>query len=752
MGEFTLDPIGGYIWVTILIGLLVVPAVLVRPPASASHRRQGVLLALRAVAILLILIAMLRPALTYTETNKQSATLILLADRSRSMMVTDAFGGKSRWQDVQSQFEAAAPVLRELAQFFEIKWYAFDSEAQPLEREADSMLQELEPLGDQTAIGAVLEDVVRREANKRVAGIILLSDGAQRAIAPRDSPPQAAARRLADFGYPLYTLSFGQARGLGQARDVALRDLIANPSVFVKNQLDVQGTLGIQGYANRPVTVQLLFETSAGSMAVVDSVELTAAQEGERIPVELSHVPEEPGEYKMTLQTIAQEGELVTTNNHLSTFVTVLDRGIRVFYMEGAIRPEQRYIRLALDASPDIELDVRPIDSHRRDSWSWNLSDSLQPGRYDVYLIGDLDSEALRDDNWDVLAEAVEKGAGLMMIGGLHSFGPGGYQETALRAVLPIKMHRLERQRFGEATQTDLHWTGPVRMRPVDRGLAHSILHLAPDRQNTDVWDQLPPLDGANRFLDAKRTAHILAESDQGKPLLVAGTWRDGRVLAFAGDSTWKWSLAGYAQDHKRFWRQVVLWLAKMDETTQGPVWVQMERRRYLPGSRVQFTAGARNDQGDPIAGATYRAQITLPDGEHRNVPLTRPADTVTGTLAEVRVAGDYTVEVTAFDRGETLGTAQARFLVSPQDLELDNPAADPGLLQSLAQITKEFGGQARSSEEFVDLLEEIRANPREWEVQRQIRQTYWDTWPFFLFFVAVMGTEWYLRKKWGMV
>ena len=54
------------------------------------------------------------------------------------------------------------------------------------------------------------------------------------------------------------------------------------------------------------------------------------------------------------------------------------------------------------------------------------------------------------------LAEAVNHGAGLIMLGGFHSFGPGGYGETPLADVLPVVMDRLERQSFDE----------PIRERP----------------------------------------------------------------------------------------------------------------------------------------------------------------------------------------------------------------------------------------------------------------------------------------------
>ena len=67
-------------------------------------------------------------------------------------------------------------------------------------------------------VQAILKATGREGKRKRLAGVILLSDGAQRAYAPRDVPPQTPARRLADLGYPLYTFTFGQSRGLGQAR------------------------------------------------------------------------------------------------------------------------------------------------------------------------------------------------------------------------------------------------------------------------------------------------------------------------------------------------------------------------------------------------------------------------------------------------------------------------------------------------------------------------------------------------------
>ena len=110
---------------------------------------------------------------------------------------------------------------------------------------------------------------------------------------------------------------------MGQARDLAIEDLIVPQQIFVKNRLDVQGTLRVEGFVNQELLVQTLFETSPGNMEPVSASHVQARQNGQRIPIQGYYVPDHPGEYKVSLKTPALPGEMVTTNNEMSTFVTV---------------------------------------------------------------------------------------------------------------------------------------------------------------------------------------------------------------------------------------------------------------------------------------------------------------------------------------------------------------------------------------------------------------------------------------------
>ncbi len=262
--SFSVSPVGGH-WLVALCALGLLALLVLGPLGSnTTPRRRAALVGLRLVVFLLVILAMLRPTLIYTDVKQQQATLVVLVDRSRSMLVADAFANKTRWQALEAALKDATPALADLAKDLEVKLYTFDADAHEIDFDGQTLDLGPTPDGQQSAIGWVMEDVLRRQTGKRLAGVILLSDGAVRAYSPRDVPPQVAAARLRDLGYKLYTVAFGQSRGVGQAKDLSLKDLVANQTVFVKNQLVAGGRLRIDGFVDQQVPVQLLFETASG--------------------------------------------------------------------------------------------------------------------------------------------------------------------------------------------------------------------------------------------------------------------------------------------------------------------------------------------------------------------------------------------------------------------------------------------------------------------------------------------------------
>ncbi len=67
--------------------------------AAEGHVRAMALVALslRLLALLLCLLAALRPSVVVKEKKRQGASIVFLLDDSTSMLLSDEVGGKTRW-------------------------------------------------------------------------------------------------------------------------------------------------------------------------------------------------------------------------------------------------------------------------------------------------------------------------------------------------------------------------------------------------------------------------------------------------------------------------------------------------------------------------------------------------------------------------------------------------------------------------------------------------------------------------------
>ena len=115
--------------------------------------------------------------------------------------------------------------------------------------------------------------MLNQENGKRLLGIVLLTDGRQQALAPRDASAQDVAAKLRHQGYPVFPVVFGQSRGLGGVQDVAVVDFPPPAAVFVKTEMAIHGEIKISGYVNQQIPVRVLMETPEGKMEVIAQTE-----------------------------------------------------------------------------------------------------------------------------------------------------------------------------------------------------------------------------------------------------------------------------------------------------------------------------------------------------------------------------------------------------------------------------------------------------------------------------------------------
>lgn len=727
-------------------------------------RRRVVLAALRLAMISTLLLVLLRPSHITTESERQSATLLLLIDKSRSMQIKDTPSGESRWKQMQNLLTTVREPLARLQQEkdFEVNVYAFDKKADPID--LGGVLSSITlPDGSESGYGASMRDVLQREDGKRLLGMILLGDGAEQTVGMSEIDPASVARMLERLGCPLYAVPFGDRKEGDEVRDVEITSMPDDFVVFAKNRVPIRGTLRISGYLNKELPLELVLLDANGKEERVASQTVTQGEADANIPFEFDYTPDKPGTYKIAVQVPPQAGEITTDNNALPAVLTVLDGGIRILYVEGEIRREQRFLRRALASSPDMDVTLLPLNPRDRDRWPRkDLAAYFEPGAFDVTILGDVDSRvflpesANKQTSGDLqsLRQSVLDGTGLLMLGGWHSFRAGGYHTTPLATISPVQMDpqidRFVRQQFDEPIDQSLHLPGPLVMQPsIPWGEKSEIMQITSDGNNREAWLRLPPLSGANRFRGVKIGARVLADDGKGNPLLVTAE-PGGRVVAFAGDSTWRWVMKGFRDSYQRFWRQVILWLARKEEQKINDIWVRLDRRRFTPGERITFDAGQRKDSGD-AKNIQLEASILGPDGRREIIPLVRNGENYSGFIRDCETLGNYTLTINAKGEASTRSDS-AQFFVYTKDRELAGTTSDASMLQSLAYQTKDVGGKMVTPEALNGLVEQLLITPVELEEKIKVSASFWDKWYVLVIFVALIGSEWYLRKLWRLV
>src|SRR5918992_531412 len=316
------------IWLILGVGLLIgVPAVLsyARAQGKGGRRDRIVLGGLRAAVLLLLLVCLLRPRLLVSAAVPQRNYVGILIDDSRSMRVAD--GEVERGEAARRLFAPDAPLVRELAARFQLRFFRFSSATERIERVAD-----LSFTGSETKLAAALEDARQDLSSVPLSGLVIVTDGADNAR----SPIADELATLRSRAVPVFAVGVGNERF---TRDVEVRRVEASRSVLVGTALVLDVLVAQRGFGGDKVP---LVVEDAGR--IVSSQEITLPADGEAASVRVHVTAAESGPRTYTVRVPPRPGEMVTQNNAQQTLVNVRDRTEKILYVEGDLRDEMRML------------------------------------------------------------------------------------------------------------------------------------------------------------------------------------------------------------------------------------------------------------------------------------------------------------------------------------------------------------------------------------------------------------------------
>ena len=767
-GEFRFAPTSGS-YVALAIAGIAAAAVVISyvragraPRANATSQgffsRPAVLLGLRLALIALIAACLFRPVLVVKAAVDQQNFLALLIDDSRSMQIADASTSSAqvlstgpapvastltRGEFARQQFTAPAQgLLQPLSDRFVVRTFRFSSAAARMAGPG-----ELTFTGGQTRLGAALEGVRQELAGLPLAGVVLVSDGA-------DTTDDALGNALLSMkasSLPVFTVGVGEDR---LSRDIQL-DRVNTPRRALKGtSLLIDAVVRQTGYAGETVTLDV---EDAGRL--VGSQSMTLGADGEPAPVRVRVMATDAGPRVLTFKITPRDGEVIAQNNVRQAMVEVIDRRERILHYEGEPRFEMKFLRQAV--KDDGNLEVVTLQRTAENKFlrvgiddPEHLLGGFPKTREELFgyrglVLSNVEASAFSGDQLRMIAEFVEKrGGGLLMLGGPRAFSEGGYAGTPVADALPVVLDRVVRTADGDNPPARLH------VRPTRAGGSHAVTQIAAtEAASAARWPELPPLTSVNALRSIKPGATVLlgGSDDRRREQVVLASQRYGRgkSLAQAVQDTWLWQMHASIpledQTHENYWRQLLRWL--VDEVPDA-VNVHPLAERVEPGETVTLVADVVDPAFLELNDASVTAFVSGPSGGVEEIPVqwSGERDGEYRATFTAKAEGIYSARVEATRAGRPVGAAVAQVRAVPGDGEYFDATMQAARLQRIADET---GGRFYTAANVAGLPEDLQYTGR--GVTTIEERELWHMPIVLLALLVLMGGEWALRRRAGL-
>jgi len=694
------------------------------PSVSLSLRR--LLILIRSLAVVVLLVAALGPVLVFEREVVEPAVVRVLVEDSRSMAMGDGADGRSRWRT-----------------------------ATALAAEVDSVVAGLD--------GGVVTELIRGN------GI-----AAARPLNVPASPPEAdgtsLTRLLRDGGAAgpariTVLLTDGhQTTGNGTAVAsngavalVGVGDPVGPPDVHVQmprtpdeaqvgDEIAVEIEVALGGWGDRPVPELTVVLEHEG--VEVGRRMLKPAAGDALARCEIVDVPDSAGLRVLTARVLPVAGEALTANNDASAAVVVREGRQRILLL--ASRPGWMVRFLAVAAAGEERVDVSVVAPTASgpafaEGGVWTAPATADAwARWDGVIVADAGAGAWLGEGF---AAAASEGLGVLFIA---ATGDRPWSED-LKALWPV--------------------SAPGRSE-----LGARRLRVAPDAAGHPVLTGLNDLDASLRLgppvpmvsvVEAGGGARVVLEArgaEGGDPRPVLVTRRDG-----SGRTAW---LGGADLWEQVFWRpptglraagpglepllaNLLVWLAQ--GTDEIGATLLGRRHVYHEGEPFEVRARSLELGGRPGAPPT-RLEVRRLDGggDFEDVRLSmRPVpgdERISAVVVGPLPPGRYELAPLGDEAIEAVGPSR-EIAVTATSLEDRQGRQDRTALRALAtslDATLLDGNSNAGRRSLLRLISDLDLQAD----RRTVRSTLmpWSTWPFVVLVVLLLGLEWFLRRRHGLL
>jgi hypothetical protein len=638
-----------------------------------------------------------------------------------------------------------------------------DADPATLERTLKQPPKLIQP--QETNLRQALSAAAARSGQGALEGIVLLTDG--RSSSNQREPASSGSE--SETATPVYPVLIGSEK---KPKDLAVAVLEAPPSAFLHDKPVVRATLRTAGFTDSDVTVELTRLDQPGA----EPQRKTIRPRGPTTDVQFTIDAEEIGRRRYRLAAVVQPDETRDDNNERQFTMQIVDDQATILILDGEPRWEFRYLESALHRDERVKVDSvlfrQPFMGLLPEPFfprTFDVPQDLRQSgespfsKYDLVIIGDVSPQQLPEEGWKWLDRYVrDEGGTLVLAAGKRSF-PLQHRSEIVQSLLPVV--DLEEYTVDPASEIASPRDRGFRWRITPDGEALDVLRLAQgEKENADIWSDLPghswglvgiAKPGATVWASAKPARGQPGPSwDRDHALFAQQYVGAGQVVWLGVDSTWRWRYEIGDAYHHRFWGQLARWAADF-KSAVGNEFVRFGVERPSITTEEDTIIRARWDakllRKSPNLKARARVmRVTGPTEEEAAVIELKPtggrAVVYEGRLSRLR-AGEYRIRLETEDARLGDAPIQAELLVTERlTPELADVSANR---EWLAEIARASHGRLFDASDVRELPKVFQKSTESVTEHKQV--TVWNHWLVLAVLLALLSTEWVLRKLNGL-
>ena len=783
MRQFLHLATGWPLWTVALIAALAAEIILrlYQYEQGAIGRTKGQwLTGLRLLALVALVWMLLQPVFSRKVDRKLEQEVVVVLDESASMNLVDPGETFTRY-DIAAEAINKSGLFEELQGKVRVRLMRAARKALGQEEEAAEGWDQATDLAN--AMTTVLEQV----PPDNLAGLVMMTDGRHN----RPGRVEDVARRFGILDAPIGVVGIGSEES---PRDAAILEVRSPDAIYLGDRLRVAAVVKFDGYRGRRAKVVL----KKGEEIIQEKI-IPIPQDHHREEVRFNDVPEVDGinAYSVELENLGEE--YFDQNNRWQFETAITDARTNVLIVDSHPRWEFRYLRnlfygrdksihlqyVLLEPDTILGQTVSPVPASAArkfgDAQATELPISEEEWRkFDVIIIGDVPSESIDENTWDIIRGCVtERAAFLVAIAGPRHMPHGIESETA-RDLLPINYTPGSRTFFGSKEK-------PFRLVLTAQGRNHPVTAQSDSRlENERLWGEFPdfrwrlPVEGVKEGADVLVVAS--SEDSEGtavsdlddlssalsrlaqrkdreakNAILVSQQVGNGKVAMMLTDRTWRLREGVGDIYHHRFWGQLVRWGAGPNlRSGTSSVRLGTDNLSYTGDDRIQITARLLDIEKNPVRDESLKAEVWR-DGEKLTTVQMSYLEGSPGLhgaqAGPFSGSGDYQIKLVGKKAAELLeadgdgGVSTAfRVVGAMSPVELSETTLNRPLLDTLADLS---GGRVVAPEDAQQLAGLFLTGE---ETREELRETrLWDHWILLALFCALLTSEWGIRRGSGL-